>query len=213
MSIRHKNLIPIAMLGFIGFSALPFSPTWQGTALYYHAGPSLSITNPILYYIFSIAFLLIHSMLLAGFIRHLLRGVFPSTDRSAEHVERWVWFLQPIGLLFIIVTHFLIGLFMLPNLEDLSFSGWILGAVAVLISGVIWYLPRRSVQGFPRRDQSTKASPLNLFFSFEWLYRLLWRLFRALARLIAFLSTILEGEGGILWALVLFALIFVFLQR
>jgi hypothetical protein len=26
-------------------------------------------------------------------------------------------------------------------------------------------------------------------------------------------STILEGDGGILWALVLFALIFVFLQR
>jgi hypothetical protein len=31
--------------------------------------------------------------------------------------------------------------------------------------------------------------------------------------LFSLFSTILEGDGGILWALVLFALIFVFLQR
>lgn len=213
ISMRHKNLIPIAFLGLINLSALPFSPTWLGTALYQNSSSFSEIIPPFLLYLFSFAFFLVHSLLLAGFIRHAIRGIFPSRERPVEHVERWVWFLYPIGLVFITVTHFLIGLWLHPNLNEIPFTGWIMGVSAVIISLLIWYIPWRYSQAFLPKDQPIKTSPLNNLFSLEWMYRLFWRLFRLITRLIALISTILEGDGGILWALVLFALIFVFLQR
>jgi hypothetical protein len=213
MSMRRKNLIPIIFLGSINFSALPLSPTWLGTTLYQYSSTfSSTITLP-LFYLLLFAFFLIHSLLLAGFSRHTLRGVFPPNEGTPEHVERWVWFLYPIGLIFIAITHLLFSFFLHPNLNEIPITGWIMGPAVVVISGFIWYLSWRYPQAFPHRDQSIKISPLHKFFSFEWLYRYLCMIFRLLVRMVALLSTILEGDGGILWALVLFALIFVFLQR
>ncbi|OGO11950.1 MAG: hypothetical protein A2Y53_01475 [Chloroflexi bacterium RBG_16_47_49] len=213
MSMRHKNLIPIASFGFIGLSTLPFSPTWLGMTLYQFVGASSDAIIAPLFYLLSFAFLLIHSLLLTGFIRHIIRGVFYLGEQPAEHTEKWVWFLYPIGLVFILVTHYLIGFLLYPDLNELPLSGWIMGVVALIISVALWYLLRRYLYALPHRDQSNQASPLSIFFSLEWFYRLFWGLFRILARMNALLSTILEGDGGILWALVLFALIFVFLQR
>lgn len=213
MSTRHKNLIPIALLGVINFSTLPFTPTWLGTALYQYTNAISETIPPLLFYPLFIAYLFIHSLLLAGFIRHILRGIFPAQEKSPVHIEQWVWLLYPLGLAFTAVTHFLIGLWFRPNLNETPFIGWIMGVVTMIISGVIVFLSRRYPQVVYRRDQSGLTSSLNRFFSLEWLYRLFWQLFRLLSRLFSLLSTILEGDGGFLWALVLFALIFVFLQR
>jgi hypothetical protein len=213
MSMRHKNLLPIVFLGFIGFSALPYSPTWLGTALYTNPGlPSYTIIPP-LFYIISLAFLLTHSLFLAGFIRHNLRDVFSIEEQLKVHIERWVWFLYPVGLIFIIVTHFLIGIVLYPTLSEIPLTGWIMGMVAVIISGVIWYFSTIYPQDFTRKEQSRKTLPLFKFVPLEWLYRLFGKIFRELTRFTTLLSTILEGDGGILWAFVLFALIFVFLHR
>ena len=213
MSIRHKNLIPIVFIGFIGFSALPFSPTWLGTDLYEYTGSPSNTISPPLFYMLSFAFLLSHSLFLAGFIRNILRDIFPYDKHLEFHVERWVWFLFPAGLILIIVTHFLIGILLFPALSEIQLTGWIIGAVAVAISGIIWLLPTHYFQGFTRRDQAIKTSAINKFLSLDWLYRFFWKLLHTLIRLAALISTILEGDGGILWAFVLFALIFVFLLR
>jgi hypothetical protein len=213
MPMRHKNLIPFVLLGFIGFSALPFSPTWLGTDLYRLTGSPSNPITPSLFFMFPIAFLLIQSFFLAGFIRHILRGVFPTEEQSDLHIERWVWFLYPIGLIFIIVTHYLIGIMLYPILSEIPLTGWIMGAAAVTISGVIWYLSMHFFHGFAHLDQSIKPSAFTYLFSLEWLYHFIWSILRTLTRLSSLISTILEGDGGILWALVLFALIFVFLQR
>jgi hypothetical protein len=213
MSMRHKNLLPIVLLGFFGFSALPFSPTWLGTDVYlYNGSPSNTIT-PSLFYLLSFVFLLTHSLFLAGFIRHILRGIIPFEGKSEVHIERWVWFLYPVGLFFIILTHFLIGILLFPSLSEIPFTGWIMGAVAVSISGIIWYFATRYIQSFNLRKQAINTSDINKFLSLERLYRFLGKLFHTLTRLAALISTILEGDGGILWAVVLFALIFVFLLR
>jgi len=89
----------------------------------------------------------------------------------------------------------------------------VMGPLAMVLAGIIVYASWRYPLIFPHRDIPTSVSPLNRFLSFEWLYRLFWRVYRLLTRVSALFSTILEGDGGILWALVLFALIFVFLQR
>ena len=211
MPLHHRNLIPLIALGLINLSALPFSPTWQGTELYQYS--SYFPVNLTLFSLFSFFFLLIQSFLLAGFIRHVLRGIFPVVEGSPEHIERWVWFLYPFGLIFIVLTHLLIGWWLHPNLNKIPLSGWIMGPLALIIAGLILYIAMRYPRPFPLLSRSTKTNFWNNLLSLNWLYRLLWKLFRTLSRLVAVISTILEGDGGILWALVLFALIFVFLQR
>jgi hypothetical protein len=100
-----------------------------------------------------------------------------------------------------------------PKLSEIPLTGWIMGVVAVTISGILWYLSTRILQGHVNLDQSVEKSTFYKVFTLEWLYRFLWTIFRGLTKLTSLLSTILEGDGGILWAFVLFALIFVFLQR
>jgi hypothetical protein len=211
MHLRHRNLIPLIILGLVNLSVLPFSPAWQATELYQSSSSfPASLT---LFSLFSFFFLLIQSFLLAGFIRHILRGIYPVADLPPEHIERWVWFLYPIGLIFIALTHVLIGWWMHPNLNEIPLSGWIMGPVGLIISGVILYIVWRQPHPDSLLTRSTKTSFWSNLLSLNWLYRLLWKLFRTSSRVFALISTLLEGDGGILWALVLFALIFVFLQR
>jgi hypothetical protein len=47
---------------------------------------------------------------------------------------------------------------------------------------------------------------LSAVFSLNWLYRLLWSLYRLLQQAIQALTDILEGDGGVLWVFVLLAL-------
>lgn len=211
MPLRHRNLFPLIVLGLVNLSVLPFSPTWQGTELYQFS--SFITINLTVYSLFSFFFLLIQSFLLAGFIRHILRGIFPVGEVPPEHIERWVWVLYPIGLIFIALTHVLIGYWLYPKLNEVPLSGWIIGPLTLITAGLILYIAWRYPRPFRYLSHSANTSFWNNLLSLNWLYRLLWRLFRTLSRLFALISTILEGDGGILWALVLFALIFVFLQR
>ncbi len=213
MSMRHKNLVPIAFLGIFAFSALPFSPTWLGTDLFKYSDSPSSIVTPIIFYIISIALLLTLSLFLAGFIRNVLRGIFPAEEQSGFHIERWVWFLFPIGIIFISVTHFLIGFMLYPKLDEVPITGWIMGFVAVIISCLIWYLYTRYFQGTSLGNQPTEPLTDNKSLSLASPNRIFWKLFRETSRFTTLISSILEGDGGILWAFVLFALIFVFLQR
>ena len=212
-SLRHRYLIPILIFGVLNFSALPFTPAWQGINLYQFAPNQSHPYNLILSYVFSIIFLIIQSVILAGFLRHALRGLIPGSIEQSPTVERWVWLLYPIGLIILPVAHLLIGWWSLPAFNEIPLSGWILGAVALGIAAFVLYLSLRYPHASTLSNPTWIASSWNSIFSFNWLYRTLWGLFHTFSRLIATISMVLEGEGGILWALVLLALIFVFLQR
>jgi hypothetical protein len=210
-SLRHRNIIPLIVLGVFNLSTLPFSPTWQGTLIYQSI--SSVIGNRVLFLLFSISFLFIQALLLSGYIRHFLAGVFPVKEEKSQHIERWVWVLYPLGLILIVAAHLIIGWFLLPDLNGLPLVAWIIGPVTLLIAAIILFISWRLPQPFHIPQKLTKTSFWNTLFSFEWLYNFIWNAYRTVSRLFGVISTILEGDGGILWALVLFALIFVFLQR
>ena len=208
---RHRNLVPLIALGLFNFSSIPFSPTWQGVALY-ELTPNNSI-NSLLLYIFVFFLFISQSFLFAGLMRYALFGIYPNTGQDITHVERWVWLIYPVGLLFTLSSHLLLGVWLFPNWAQLPLSSWILGPLSLVITGIILYFSWQHPKFFQYGNQSGIISLWNDLISFEWLYRYLWKLFRAVTRFFTLLSTLLEGEGGIIWALVLFALIFVFLQR
>ncbi|MBU0511428.1 MAG: hypothetical protein KJ638_06980, partial [Chloroflexi bacterium] len=51
-------------------------------------------------------------------------------------------------------------------------------------------------------------------FSLTWLYRLFWWLYRSLSTVVANIALILDGEGGVLWAvLILILLVTIIIQQ
>jgi hypothetical protein len=76
------------------------------------------------------------------------------------------------------------------------------GAVALGLAGLIavWI----------RRWGNLERYPLALadsVFSMNWLYSGFWFIYRRLRLLTGFITEVLEGEGGILWALLLLVLL------
>ncbi len=210
-TLRHRYLIPIFILGVFNLSTLPFSPTWQATALYQSISAALG--NRAWLPLFSILLVLIQALLLSGFITQLLKGILPAGEEKSQHIERWVWVLYPIGLILIIVAHLLIGWFLLPELNGLPIAAWVIGALTLLTAALILFISWRLPRPILIASSITKSHSWNKLFSLEWLYNFIWMTYRTISRLFGLFSTILEGDGGIIWALVLFALIFVFLQR
>jgi hypothetical protein len=208
---RHRNLIPLVALGLFNFSTLPFSPTWQGVTLYQY--PSNDPMNRLLFYIFAFFLIVAQCFLFAGLFRHALTGFYPSVSQKNIRVERWVWFLYPIGLLFALSSHLFLGVLNYPNWAQIPLLNWLLGPLAIIITGFFIYFLWQNPHTFQPATHSEITHLWNSLMSLEWLYRYLWRLFRSIARIFTLISNVLEGEGGIIWALVLFALIFVLIKR
>jgi hypothetical protein len=208
---RHQKLVPLFALGLFNFSALPFSPTWQGVTLFKYA--SNHSMDPFLFYFFAFFLIISQSFLLAGLIQHTLSGFYPDQNQKNPRVERWVWFLYPIGLLFTLASHMLLGVSIYPNLVQVPLFDWVTGPLVVIITGFIYYFSWHNRRSFESTTNSGMINLWNDLISLEWLYRYLWKIFRSIARLFTLISRVLEGEGGIIWALVLFALIFVLIQR
>jgi hypothetical protein len=211
ISIRHRNILPLIVLGAISISTLPFSPTWEGATLYRFS--TLAGVSLMLFSILSLLFLFTQAFLLAGFIRHSLRDVYLPITEKSPHVERWVWFLYPIGLFLIVITHLAFGYLLVPNFHNLSLAGWVIGPLTLIIAGFTLFSFWRYPQLISRMRPSLTLGFLEQVFSLGWFYSFLGKSFHLVSGIFSIFSTILEGDGGILWALVLFALIFVFLQR
>jgi hypothetical protein len=211
LDIRHRNLIPLVILGLFNISILPFSPTWQAASMYQALGTST--TGLVMTIVFSSFFIIIQSLIFAGYFRHSWRGVHPNEESKAIHIEKWVWVIYPFGLVLIVIAHLLIGWLILPDLHNLPLFSWFISPLTLLVSATILFLLKRIRIPSPIVSTRLKSSNWNRLFSLEWLYLLIWQIYHAFSRIFGLVSTILEGDGGLLWALVLFALIFVFLQK
>lgn len=189
-SLRDRRLSWLPLLGLVGLSTLPFTPAWNGSNLF------RAPFDPFLM-LFFIAIVL----LMLGYYRHALR---PGARLGG--VERWVWMIYPVGLALLPATHFAIGWLMKPALTEVSLSGWLLGpiGVAFLFAGIIW---GRRVNRVPKFI----VDILDFVFSFRWLYFLFGLLFGLVERLVDFLTTILEGAGGLLWIVLWILLLIAFL--
>ena len=188
----------IAGLGVLGFSGLPFTPTasgWGGLIV-----PQFSAM--------SVFFILAHALVLLGYMRHAVRPAGETTG-----IESWAKIVYPVGLGGLIAIGWVIAL--IGQAGGLVIGVWWAAVLSVVLAGGGWWaLSRTGV----RQDAvegdgwfAIVARPvghwIGAVFGLNWLYRSLFFLYRLLQQLVNFFSMLLEGQGGVLWALLLLALL------
>ena len=188
-SNRTRFVSILSLVGILGASAFPYTPAWAGGALYSNSG----IVMPII-------LILAHALLVLGYVRHVMRHT-----PDLEHVEPWMLIVYPIGLILLILTHWGIawsqGLASQTGESILSIGWW--GGIIVFGVVTTFMIFLRSEISFPTSISSSLGSLL----SPEWIYRILWWLYRNLSRTFSAISQILEGEGGILWSILMLILL------
>jgi hypothetical protein len=185
-ALRHRILSFGLLLGVVGITGLPFTPLASGTSFYSGISP-----------FFVIVFILGQALLLIGYLRHAFRQ-----EEIQADIERWIWVVYPLGLIVLPLAHF-ITTYMNGGLpESAIFPGWWGGLAASGLAAILMVVPRPKI-AWPTGIQSA----LGEFFSLSWLYRFLWWLYRLLSGLINSLSLVLEGEGGVLWAILMLILV------
>ncbi|HHY88860.1 MAG TPA: hypothetical protein GYA06_08080 [Chloroflexi bacterium] len=196
-STRLKGILLVGALSGLALSGLPFTPSASGWV-----GLAGGGFDPV-----QIAFVLTVAMLLAGFIRHLSGPV-----EEVARFERWIGVVYPLGLLVLPLNQWIFPL--LSYRGALTMGVWWASLAAVLLSvGILALILRRrqQVEGLATSwlGEIARRAGLALaaFFRLDWLYRVLWAGYQGLQGLAALVRSLLEGQGGVIWALVLLSLL------
>jgi hypothetical protein len=195
LSLPGRQSIILGLIGLVSVSMLPYTPHWQGVRVYVRLHPGFVVT-----------FILIQIVLLFGYLRHLLSKI-----SSASQVENWMLILYPVGLIVLPISHWGVNLLgggiVSPEPLPLA-SHWWAGIVVLLVVAVSIVARWRQVT-LPPQIVATLGQGLSL----QWLYLPLWWGYRTVGKLFEALSSILEGEGGVLWAILLLSLLIAVLRQ
>jgi hypothetical protein len=162
-------------------------------------------------FVFWPLFLSAHAMLVAGYVRHLARA----GDTELVELPSWAQAAYPFGMAILAVTILLGGLWGWPGAFDLG--AWPLGLVSFALSGALtialFRLPQRGllmarVETFERQE----TRPTRLAAVLQVFPRLARSLYQGMSQLIIYISALLEGDGGLLWTLLLLVLLASFLR-
>ena len=196
MERRWMLLFPL--LGAVGFSALPLTPAWEGSALFGALGWG-----------YQIAFAAALALLFAGYLRHARSG-----DEAAP-LERWMWLVYPLGLASLPLTHFGVVYFRWARgLRGVTFqtSGWWFGVIPLGLAALLLVWDNRKAASALPLPGAESLAGVRKSFNLNFIYRFFWSLYRLTGRLIGLFSRLLEGEGGVLWAMLILILVVVSLN-
>ncbi len=202
-SARARFSVILPILAALAMSGLPFTPTafgWPGLL-----GDALSL--------FDLALILSAALLIFGMIRHAL-----TTGDALKNMQGWIQVAYPLGLVLLIGSGWL--MILLGPAGFLTIGRFPASLAVVLLSvGMITILLFQPKLAYLKERLAWMDTLLSAvvkwivsFFSFHWLYSILQNFMDLLRRLIISLSLVLEGEGGVLWALVLLALLLTLLM-
>jgi hypothetical protein len=193
-SIQHKWLQHALLIGAWGVSALPSSLTASG---WQSAAPALWLVLPFL--------LIAQAFLVTGLIRHALRA---GTRDAIDSQPGWARGAYPVGIGLLLLTEIILGLVGWDGAGRVGPWPLALGAAALTV-GLVWAGPRFRVLN-PIRAHWLRPATSSWF---DGLYRALGRSSQLLGRLSRAISATLEGDGGIMWALLFLALFASFMSR
>jgi len=185
----------LAALGIL-LLALPFTLTasgWIG-----------EFPLPILFWPLFIA---AHIMLVAGYIRHL----FHTGDALFVELPSWAQAAYPIGLGILAVTALVSSVWGWSG--ALQQGAWVVALIILFLAGMtVFFIFRFGSFTSPQMPSLAEYRPTRLAIVQDVVTDILWRIYRTTGRLFAYVANLLEGDGGLLWTLLLLVL-FVSLLR
>jgi hypothetical protein len=192
-SARQASLLALPLLAIWGLSSIPFSLTasaWQ-------SGNRISV-------LFLIPYIPTQALLLAGYIRHALhRG-----ETSFESQARWAKLIYPAGLCLPAGVQILLGVWGWDGAHRVGL--WWAAFACLLLAGGATAL---AMVRLSRQAAGEGPFHWSEIFRLNWLYRILQALFRVSGWIVDTLNTGLEGEGGILWSVLILVLILSLISR
>ncbi len=200
-SSRRRETVVISFLAVLGLSGLPFTPSasgWYGLVV-------------IPFSLLDVIYIIAHGFLMLGILRLTLNPGNP-----LKGTERWLQIIYLSGLLILIISHWIIGIF---GWEGSFTQGtWWASSLSVILAVMTYILSRRSFSKDGEKDEIPNLSWItylwNVFgirvavlFRLEWFYKLIYRIFRILQGILTNFTALLEGQGGILWTFLLMILV------
>jgi len=178
------------LVGVWSLSSLPFSLTasaWLGNLGFFM--PFVAVAQ---------------ALLMAGFARQALR----SAGRIAlESQPGWANKIYPAGIILLVFFQLLLGLMGWDG--ALQVGAWLQALITSLIAfGLIWATPRLRVLN-PVRAHWVNATTSGL----GTVYGGFWVIYRLLGRISNAITVTLEGEGGVMWTLLILILFVSFLTQ
>ena len=196
--VQRINFLPF--FGLIGLLGLPYTPAasgWFGL-----------VANGL--NIWTIVFIIAHGLMVLGYLDRALQP-----GGMAGTLESWARVVFPLSLIIMIQSIIALGLIGWPG--SLTLGVWWLSLISnVLIFSVVIFIYRfgaRSpyfqlpVSSGIRKGMDWLFPRLEPVFRLEWLYQVVWAVFNFFGRIMKFFSVILEGEGGILWTVLILVLL------
>ena len=135
---------------------------------------------------------------MAGFIRHALHP----GETSLESQERWAKVLYPTGLSLLAGIAILLGLWGWDGAQNIG-----LWWAAIIASSLAVGLTALALTVLVRLIPANSSSQWTRIFRLERLYNAINSIYNFFRRIADVITTSLEGEGGLLWSLLLLALI------
>jgi len=153
-------------------------------------------------------FLAAQFMLAGGYIRHL----FHQGESSFAELPTWTQTAYPLGLGLLSFTAVLAGVWGWTG--ALQVGAWIPALVLVtlgaLVSLAVWRFRR-----FAPAELSSVLTPQTSWLGdlLDMLTRVFWFLFRLVGRLFGLAANLFEGDGGLLWTLLLLVLLLIIFRN
>lgn len=196
VSVKHRFIFILAAISLMSISMLPYTPSWPGAQLF--APP---------FYWGQLLLLISHVLILLGFAQ-----VAQKTVKEEQRYDRFTWAIYFWGLFLLPITHIFMG-FLARDMAPLGLSRWLgflSSAAAMSIFLVHYFFPKLQIWSLYRNRQKPV---LQMSINFSWLWRSTWPLYRGLDRGVNLLTQVMEGDGGILWTLLLLVLFITLIRQ
>lgn len=181
----NQGLMPAMILAVFGISMLPLSPSISAAGVYVWP-----------FNLLVILLLAAQVGVFGGYMRQILR----KKDQIMSE-ERSITMIHTLGVYMLPVMHFTAGSIFSPRVGRVDNWYWGVGGFMLALgSAVVLY--RRGV-----KLPGTLINPLEGFFSFNWVFVVVEWLFEQVQRGLLVVSDLLEGQGGMLWAILIVAML------
>ena len=199
---RMNFLLFFGLIGLIGIPYTPLASGWVGLV-----GNGLTI--------WTFLFLITHAIMIFGTFNRMVQ---PGGEVGA--LETWARIAYPLGFILLIQAILILGLVGWPGSLTMG-TWWLPAASLLLVIGAIILIRRYGIE--PPYIQLPASSGLSRIlgwiiprlepiFRLEWVYRVILWFYNLFGRILHVFSTILEGQGGVLWTILLLVLLITLLS-